>query len=51
MRRVPIFKPSSKMDRAGREAPELNRTRFESELGLTCWPVNWPIVAANRFRV
>ena len=49
MRRIPIFTFINKMDRPGREPLELI-DEIESELGLTCWPVNWPIGSGDRFR-
>lgn len=49
LRRVPIFTFINKMDRPGREPLELI-DEIESELGLSCWPVNWPIGSGDRFR-
>jgi len=49
MRRIPIFTFINKMDRPGREPLELI-DEIEQELGLTCWPVNWPIGGGDRFR-
>ena len=49
LRKVPIFTFINKMDRPGREPLELI-DEIESELGLTCWPVNWPIGSGDRFR-
>lgn len=49
LRRVPIFTFINKMDRPGREPLDLI-DEIESELGLTCWPVNWPIGSGDRFR-
>ena len=49
MRRIPIFTFINKMDRPGREPLELI-DEIEKELGLTCWPVNWPIGSGDRFR-
>ncbi|WP_185466977.1 MULTISPECIES: peptide chain release factor 3 [unclassified Synechococcus] len=49
MRRIPIFTFINKMDRPGRDPLELI-DEIESELGLTCWPVNWPIGSGDRFR-
>jgi peptide chain release factor 3 len=49
LRRIPIFTFINKMDRPGREPLELI-DEIESELGLTCWPVNWPIGSGDRFR-
>ena len=49
MRRMPIFTFINKMDRPGREPLELI-DEIEQELGLTCWPVNWPIGSGERFR-
>jgi peptide chain release factor 3 len=49
LRRVPIFTFINKMDRPGRDPLELI-DEIESELGLTCWPVNWPIGSGDRFR-
>jgi peptide chain release factor 3 len=49
MRQVPIFTFINKMDRPGREPLEL-LDEIEQELGLACWPVNWPIGSGDRFR-
>jgi peptide chain release factor 3 len=49
MRRIPIFTFINKMDRPGREPLELI-DEIEQELGLACWPVNWPIGSGERFR-
>jgi peptide chain release factor 3 len=49
MRRIPIFTFINKLDRPGREPLELI-DEIEAELGLPCWPVNWPIGAGDRFR-
>ena len=49
MRRIPIFTFINKMDRPGRE-PLALIDEIEKELGLTCWPVNWPIGSGDRFR-
>ncbi len=49
MRRIPIFTFINKMDRPGREPLELI-DEIEQELGLACWPVNWPIGSGDRFR-
>jgi peptide chain release factor 3 len=49
MRRIPIFTFINKMDRPGREPLEL-LDEIEQELGLACWPVNWPIGDGERFR-
>ncbi|MFM7268057.1 MAG: peptide chain release factor 3 [Cyanobium sp.] len=49
MRRIPIFTFINKMDRPGREPLEL-LDEIEQELGLACWPVNWPIGGGDRFR-
>ena len=49
MRRIPIFTFINKMDRPGREPLEL-LDEIEQELGLACWPVNWPIGSGDRFR-
>ena len=49
MRRIPIFTFVNKMDRPGREPLEL-LDEIEQELGLACWPVNWPIGSGDRFR-
>ncbi|MCP9848645.1 peptide chain release factor 3 [Cyanobium sp. Morenito 9A2] len=49
LRRVPIFTFINKMDRPGRDPLELI-DEIESELGLSCWPVNWPIGSGDRFR-
>jgi peptide chain release factor 3 len=49
MRQIPIFTFINKMDRPGREPLEL-LDEIEQELGLACWPVNWPIGSGERFR-
>ena len=49
MRRIPIFTFINKMDRPGRAPLEL-LDEIEQELGLACWPVNWPIGSGDRFR-
>jgi peptide chain release factor 3 len=49
MRKIPIFTLINKMDRPGREPLELI-DEIEKELGLACWPVNWPIGSGDRFR-
>ena len=49
LRRIPIFTFINKMDRPGRDPLEL-LDEIESELGLACWPVNWPIGSGDRFR-
>ncbi|WP_254978176.1 peptide chain release factor 3 [Cyanobium sp. ATX 6A2] len=49
MRRIPIFTFINKMDRPGREPLEL-LDEIERELGLACWPVNWPIGSGDQFR-
>ena len=49
LRRIPIFTFINKMDRPGREPLEL-LDELEQELGLVCWPVNWPIGSGDRFR-
>ncbi len=49
MRQIPIFTFINKMDRPGRDPLELI-DEIESELGLVCWPVNWPIGSGDRFR-
>ena len=49
LRRIPIFTLINKMDRPGREPLEL-LDEIEQELGLACWPVNWPIGSGDRFR-
>jgi peptide chain release factor 3 len=49
MRAIPIFTFINKMDRPGREPLELI-DEIEAELGLTCWPVNWPVGSGDRFR-
>ena len=49
MRRIPIFTFINKMDRPGRAPLEL-LDEIEQELGLACWPVNWPIGEGDRFR-
>ena len=49
MREIPIFTFINKMDRPGREPLEL-LDEIEQELGLACWPVNWPIGSGDRFR-
>jgi peptide chain release factor 3 len=48
LRRIPIFTFINKMDRPGREPLELI-DEIEQELGLACWPVNWPIGSGDRF--
>jgi peptide chain release factor 3 len=49
MRQIPIFTFINKMDRPGREPLEL-LDEIDQELGLACWPVNWPIGGGDRFR-
>ncbi|MFM7455792.1 MAG: GTP-binding protein, partial [Vulcanococcus sp.] len=49
LRRIPIFTFLNKLDRPGREPLELI-DEIEQELGLACWPVNWPIGGGDRFR-
>ena len=49
LRHLPIFTFINKMDRPGRE-PLALIDEIESELGLACWPVNWPIGGGDRFR-
>ena len=49
MRRIPIFTFINKMDRPGREPLELIDD-IESELGITCWQVNWQIGSGDRLR-
>jgi peptide chain release factor 3 len=49
MRKIPIFTFINKMDRPGREPLEL-LDEIDQELGLACWPVNWPIGGGDRFR-
>ena len=49
LRRIPLFTFINKMDRPGREPLELV-DEIEQELGLPCWPVNWPIGSGERFR-
>jgi peptide chain release factor 3 len=49
LRSIPIFTFINKMDRPGRDPLELI-DEIESELGLACWPVNWPIGSGDRFR-
>lgn len=49
LRRIPIFTFINKMDRPGRE-PLALIDEIEQELGLACWPVNWPIGGGDRFR-
>jgi peptide chain release factor 3 len=49
LRRIPIFTFLNKMDRPGRE-PLALLDEIEQELGLACWPVNWPIGGGDRFR-
>jgi peptide chain release factor 3 len=49
LRRIPIFTFINKMDRPGREPLEL-LDEIEQQLGLACWPVNWPIGGGDRFR-
>ena len=48
MRHIPIFTFINKMDRPGREPLDLI-DEIEAELGLACWPVNWPIGSGDRF--
>ena len=48
-RQIPIFTFINKMDRPGREPLEL-LDEIERELGLACWPVNWPIGSGDQFR-
>ncbi|MBM5817172.1 MAG: peptide chain release factor 3 [Cyanobacteria bacterium K_Offshore_surface_m2_239] len=49
MRQIPIFTFINKMDRPGREPLDL-LDEIEKELGLACWPVNWPIGGGDRFQ-
>ncbi|BBL86563.1 peptide chain release factor 3 (chromatophore) [Paulinella micropora] len=49
LRQIPIFTFINKMDRPGRDPLEL-LDEIESELGLTPWPVNWPIGSGEEFR-
>ncbi|MCT0227049.1 peptide chain release factor 3 [Synechococcus sp. CS-1331] len=49
MRQIPIFTFINKMDRPGREPLDL-LDEIEQQLGLACWPVNWPIGSGDRFR-
>ena len=49
LRRIPLFTFINKMDRPGREPLELV-DEIEQELGLLCWPVNWPIGSGDQFR-
>ena len=49
LRRIPLFTFINKMDRPGREPLELV-DEIEQELGLSCWPVNWPIGSGDQFR-
>ncbi|MFN9630150.1 MAG: peptide chain release factor 3 [Cyanobacteriota bacterium] len=49
LRQIPIFTFINKMDRPGREPLDL-LDEIEKELGLACWPVNWPIGGGDRFR-
>jgi peptide chain release factor 3 len=49
LRQIPIFTFINKMDRPGREPLEL-LDEIEQQLGLACWPVNWPIGSGDRFR-
>jgi peptide chain release factor 3 len=47
-RRVPIFTFVNKCDRAG-EKPLKLLSDVESDLGIACYPVTWPIVGENGF--
>ena len=49
MRRIPIYTFANKMDREGREPLELIDD-VENTLGLSCFPVTWPIGMGDRFR-
>jgi peptide chain release factor 3 len=49
LRQIPIFTFINKMDRPGREPLDL-LDEIEKELGLACWPVNWPIGGGDRFQ-
>jgi len=49
LRRIPLLTFINKMDRPGREPLELV-DEIEQELGLPCWPVNWPIGSGDQFR-
>jgi peptide chain release factor 3 len=49
LRQIPIFTFINKMDRPGRDPLDL-LDEIEKELGLACWPVNWPIGGGDRFR-
>ncbi len=49
LRHIPLFTFVNKMDRPGRGPLELV-DEIEQELGLLCWPVNWPIGSGDQFR-
>ncbi|HIK32042.1 MAG TPA: peptide chain release factor 3 [Oscillatoriales cyanobacterium M59_W2019_021] len=49
MRSIPIFTFINKMDRPSRDPLEL-LDEIEKELGLTTYPVTWPIGAGDRFK-
>jgi peptide chain release factor 3 len=49
MRSIPIFTFINKMDRPTREPLEL-LDEIEQELGLSTYPVNWPIGTGDRFK-
>ncbi len=49
LRQIPIFTFINKMDRPGRDPLDL-LDEIEKELGLACWPVNWPIGGGDRFQ-
>jgi len=49
LRKIPLFTFVNKMDRPGRDSLEL-LDEIEQELGLLCWPVNWPIGNGDQFR-
>ncbi len=49
LRSIPIYTFANKMDREGREPLELIDD-VENTLGLSCFPVTWPIGMGDRFR-
>ncbi len=49
LRQIPIYTFANKMDREGREPLELIDD-VENTLGLSCYPVTWPIGMGDRFR-
>ncbi len=48
LRKMPIFTFANKMDREGKEALEIVDD-VESTLGITCFPVTWPIGMGDLF--